>query len=82
MRSKSAQALRGMLVGRREASGFEMKLNFAVVLGIVRTGTKDRLTELNTLRNKCSHNSKLCPEGAGAIMWKTTEAKVAAFTSV
>ena len=55
MRSKSAQALRGMLVGPRSL-GFEMKLNFAVVLGLVRTGTKDRLTELNTLRNKCSHN--------------------------
>jgi hypothetical protein len=55
MRSKSAQALRSMLVGPRSL-GFEMKLNFAVVLGIVRTGTKDRLTELNTLRNKCSHN--------------------------
>ncbi|HZM10245.1 MAG TPA: hypothetical protein VFC15_08550 [Candidatus Limnocylindrales bacterium] len=55
MRSKLAQALRSMLVGPRSL-GFEMKLNFAVVLGIVRTGTKDRLTELNTLRNKCSHN--------------------------
>jgi hypothetical protein len=55
MRSKSAQALRSMLVGPRSL-GFEMKLNFAVVLGLVRTGTKDRLAELNTLRNKCSHN--------------------------
>ena len=55
MRSKSAQALRSMLVGPRSL-GFETKLNFAVVLGLVKTGTKDRLAELNTLRNKCSHN--------------------------
>lgn len=55
VRSKSAQALRSMLVGPRSLS-FEMKLNFAVVLGLIRTGTKDRLIELNTLRNKCSHN--------------------------
>lgn len=55
MQGKSAQALRSMLVGPRSLS-FEMKLNFAVVLGLIRTGTKDSLTELNTLRNKCSHN--------------------------
>ncbi|HVO62884.1 MAG TPA: hypothetical protein VMT53_18270 [Terriglobales bacterium] len=55
IRSKSAQALRCMLIGPRSL-GFETKLNFAVVLGLIRTGTKDRLTELNTLRNKCSHN--------------------------
>jgi hypothetical protein len=55
MRGKSAQALRSMLVGPRSLS-FEMKLNFAVVIGLLNTKTKDRLIELNTLRNRCSHN--------------------------
>jgi hypothetical protein len=36
--------------------GFDMKLNFAVALGLLNDRTKDRLMELNTLRNKCSHN--------------------------
>ena len=39
MRSKSAQALRSMLVGPRSL-GFETKLNFAVVLGLVRQERK------------------------------------------
>jgi hypothetical protein len=44
-----------MLIGPRSL-GFEMKLNFAVLLGVLNVRTKRRLTELNTLRNKCSHN--------------------------
>lgn len=55
MRSKPAQALRSMLIGPRSL-GFEAKLNFAVALGLLSSKIKDRLTELNTLRNKCSHN--------------------------
>lgn len=55
MRSKSARALRNMLVGSRSL-GFEMKLNFAAALGLLNGKTKNRLAELNTLRNKCSHN--------------------------
>jgi hypothetical protein len=55
IRNKSAQALQTMLIGPRSL-GFEMKLNFALVLGLLTPKTKDRLAELNTLRNKCSHN--------------------------
>lgn len=55
MRSKTGQALLSMLTGPRSI-GFEMKLNFAFVLGLLNSKTKDRLTELNTLRNRCSHN--------------------------
>lgn len=36
--------------------GFEMKLNFGVVAELLDEKTKERLSELNTLRNKCSHN--------------------------
>lgn len=55
MRNNTARALRKMLFGGGSL-GFDMKLNFAVVLGLLNTATKDKLTELNTLRNKCSHN--------------------------
>jgi hypothetical protein len=55
MRSKTARALLSMLEGPRSI-GFEMKLNFAFVLGLLNSKTKDRLIELNTLRNRCSHN--------------------------
>ena len=55
MRSKTARALLSMLTGPRSI-GFEMKLNFAFVFGLLRSKTKDRLIELNTLRNRCSHN--------------------------
>jgi hypothetical protein len=33
-----------------------MKLNFAIALGLLNTATRQKLTLLNTLRNKCSHN--------------------------
>ena len=55
MRSKTAMALLSMLTGPRSI-GFEMKLNFAFVLGLLNSKTKHRLIELNTLRNRCSHN--------------------------
>ena len=55
MRSKTARVLLSMLTGPRSI-GFEMKLNFAFVLGLLGSKTKDRLIELNTLRNRCSHN--------------------------
>lgn len=32
-----------------------MKLNLAVVVGLFDAKTRDKLKELNTLRNKCSH---------------------------
>jgi hypothetical protein len=33
-----------------------MKLNLAVSIGVMSATTQEQLTELNTLRNKCSHN--------------------------
>jgi hypothetical protein len=36
--------------------GFDMKLNFALALGLIDAKTKAKLMELNTLGNKCSHN--------------------------
>lgn len=33
-----------------------MKLNFATALGLVSEKTRKKLTVLNTLRNRCSHN--------------------------
>jgi hypothetical protein len=55
MRNRPARALRKMLFGAGSL-GFDMKLNFAVVLGVMNTKTQEQLAELNTLRNKCSHN--------------------------
>jgi hypothetical protein len=49
------RALRKMLLGAGSL-GFDMKLNFAVALGLLREKTKGKLMVLNTLRNKCSHN--------------------------
>jgi hypothetical protein len=36
--------------------GFDMKLNIAVAIKLLTPATRDRLTELNKLRNRCSHN--------------------------
>jgi len=55
MRSRPARALRKMLFGAGSL-GFDMKLNFAVALGLMNATTREQLMELNTLRNKCSHN--------------------------
>jgi hypothetical protein len=55
MRSTAARALRKMLFGAGSL-GFDMKLNFAMALGLINTPTKEKLMALNTLRNKCSHN--------------------------
>jgi len=54
-RSKRARALAKMLRGGGSL-GFDMKLNFAQVVGILTAPMIDKLKELNTLRNKCSHN--------------------------
>ena len=65
MRTKSGQALRKMLFGAGSI-GFDMKLNFAVALGLLNARTKGSLMTLNTLRNKCSHNWLLkMPERRG-----------------
>jgi hypothetical protein len=51
----AGKALRKTLFGAGSI-GFDMKLNLAVALRILDTPTKTKLMELNTLRNKCSHN--------------------------
>lgn len=55
MRSTAGKALRKVLFGAGSI-GFDMKLNLAVSLGLLDATTKTKLMELNTLRNKCSHN--------------------------
>lgn len=54
-RGKNAQALRRILHGAGSI-GFDMKLNLAQSLGIMNSKRREALMELNTLRNKCSHN--------------------------
>jgi hypothetical protein len=58
-RTKRGHALSEMLSGRRSL-GFYMKLNFAVVVGIITPKIQTKLLTLNTLRNSCSHNWLLC----------------------
>jgi hypothetical protein len=48
MRSKSGRALSKMLFDARSI-GFDMKLNFAVALGLLNANTHDKLLVLNTL---------------------------------
>lgn len=55
MRTRPARALRKMIFGAGSL-GFDMKLNFAAALGLLNARIQDQLMELNTLRNKCSHN--------------------------
>jgi hypothetical protein len=54
-RTVAGLALRRLLFGRG-GIGFERKLHLAVALGLITPSTQRRLEELNTLRNKCSHN--------------------------
>jgi hypothetical protein len=54
-KTKAGRALHKMLHDKGSL-GFDMKLNFAVALGLITTVTQGKLAELNTLRNKCSHN--------------------------
>ena len=56
--SQQAKALRRMLSGGGSL-GFDMKLNFAVAIGVMSETTRKKLCEINTLRNKCSHNHNL-----------------------
>jgi hypothetical protein len=55
LKSERAKAYRKMLYGGGSL-GFDMKLNFAVGLGLITRAMQDKLMELNTIRNKCSHN--------------------------
>jgi hypothetical protein len=54
-RNRSARALRQLLFGAGSL-GFDMKLNLALALRLINFKTQKQLMELNTLRNKCSHN--------------------------
>ena len=54
-RNRSARALRQLLFGAGSL-GFDMKLNLAMALRLINFKTQKQLMELNTLRNKCSHN--------------------------
>jgi len=53
--SDRGKALQRMLYGAGSL-GFDMKLNFAVTLGLISATLREKLMELNTIRNKCSHN--------------------------
>jgi hypothetical protein len=53
--SERGKAFRRMLYDR-ESLGFDTKLNFAVGLGLISPTGRKQLMELNTMRNKCSHN--------------------------
>jgi hypothetical protein len=53
--SEKGKAFRRMLYDR-ESLGFDTKLNFAVGLGLISPTGRKQLMELNTMRNKCSHN--------------------------
>ncbi len=55
LRNHADQAVRKMLFGGGSL-GFEMKLNLAVALRLVSNKTRNRLTLMNSLRNKYSHN--------------------------
>jgi hypothetical protein len=39
--------------------GFDAKLNLALAIGVIDPKMKERMVELNSLRNKCSHNWRL-----------------------
>ena len=54
-RTKAAKALRQMMWGSGSI-GFDMKLKFAIALRLFNSPTQKKLEELNSLRNKCSHN--------------------------
>jgi plasmid replication initiation protein len=58
LRGDKARAFRRLLYGGGSI-GFDTKLNLAVGLGLVSEGLRKKLMELNTLRNKCSHNWQL-----------------------
>jgi hypothetical protein len=53
--SERGKAFRRMLYDR-ESLGFDTKLNFAVGLRLISPTGRKQLMELNTMRNKCSHN--------------------------
>jgi len=64
--TKRGQALSRLLSGG--ALGFDKKLDFAVVMGVINSKTRDKLRELNAVRNKCSHHWRL----DALVLGKTT----------
>ena len=56
--NQRGRALKRMISGGGSL-GFDMKLNFAVALGVMNEKTRRKLMELNTLRNRCSHHHTL-----------------------
>ena len=57
-RNNAARALRKLFYGAGSI-GFDAKLNLALAIELIDLKTKERLVELNRLRNKCSHNWRL-----------------------
>jgi hypothetical protein len=55
LKSEKGKAFRRMLHDN-QSLGFDMKMNFAVGLGLITAAGRKQLMELNTMRNKCSHN--------------------------
>ena len=55
LRSERGKAFRRVLYNR-ESLGFDMKLNFAVGVGLISPALRKKLMELNNMRNRCSHN--------------------------
>jgi hypothetical protein len=58
LKSSKAKALRKLLYGAGSL-GFDMKLNLALGMGLLTVPQQAPLMELNTMRNKCSHNWQL-----------------------
>ena len=53
MRTNAGKALNQILIGARSL-GFDMKINLAVIVGLIHATTAEKLRELNSIRNKCS----------------------------
>ncbi|SRR6266436_1080895 len=54
-RGTRAKAMHRLLSGGGSL-GFDAKLSLAVALGMIRAPVRTKLAELNSMRNKCSHN--------------------------
>ena len=53
-RGPKARALRSLIAGSGSL-GFDAKISLALGLGLIRSPVRARLKELNSIRNKCSH---------------------------
>jgi hypothetical protein len=59
-----------------ESDGFDTKMNFAVGLGLITQAGRKQLMELNTMRNRCSHNWVLEPSGSSRQAPSATQAAI------